>query len=293
MTSLPFDQQLSVEQMSAEQLTAVLKSGLRRFLGLGAVLHRILEERLYEGKASFEAYLSECCGMSRSQAYRLIDASKVMANLEGASELPVNEAQCRPLARLTPEQQRQAWTQVLAEAGDRRATAALVEATVRRLEEMEPASPTASTQHPEVEGAPLPDSKTVSGEFDEQVYELGCSLNRPTAVSNWRQPDGSPIDPEVAEQLKQQGLLSDRVRQHTAGASQSTIPPEYNGDKASFWRNRAITAEKRKLRLEQEVQELRAENGELRRELIKLKFRGQNNRARLNCSPFEETSSLG
>jgi hypothetical protein len=48
--------------------------------------------------------------MSRSQAYRLIEAARIIDNLSPIGDtLPENEAQLRALVKLTPFDQRRIW----------------------------------------------------------------------------------------------------------------------------------------------------------------------------------------
>ncbi len=48
--------------------------------------------------------------MKKSHAYRLIDSSKVKDSLSPIGDIqPANEAQTRPLTKLKPEQQQEAW----------------------------------------------------------------------------------------------------------------------------------------------------------------------------------------
>jgi hypothetical protein len=59
---------------------------------------------------SFEAYLKSRWDMSRSQAYRLIEAARIIDNLSPIGDtLPENEAQLRALVKLTPFDQRRIW----------------------------------------------------------------------------------------------------------------------------------------------------------------------------------------
>jgi hypothetical protein len=49
---------------------------------------------------------------TRQTAYQLIDSSKVIENVSHGLQdapIPTNERQTRPLARLEPEQQKEAW----------------------------------------------------------------------------------------------------------------------------------------------------------------------------------------
>jgi len=64
------------------------------------------------GYQTFEEYCWVKWDMSRFYAYRLIDSAKVIENVDhGQQDLPAptSERQTRPLARLEPEQQKEAW----------------------------------------------------------------------------------------------------------------------------------------------------------------------------------------
>ncbi len=79
---------------------------------VGKALKEILDKRLYRlGQfSSFENYVKERWDMTRSYAYRLIDAAKVYKNLSPIGDiLPENEAQARPLAQLEPLEQKKIW----------------------------------------------------------------------------------------------------------------------------------------------------------------------------------------
>src|SRR5690606_26347192 len=56
-----------------------------------------------------------------------------LGNLGTMVPKPANERQARPLTKLPPEQQREAWEEAVATAPDGRVTAAHVERTVKRL----------------------------------------------------------------------------------------------------------------------------------------------------------------
>jgi hypothetical protein len=79
---------------------------------------------------TFEAYCRERWGMSRVHAHRLIDAAGVAGNLLPMGNVPATESQARPLARLEPERQREAWSRAVETAPDGRVTAAHVASIV-------------------------------------------------------------------------------------------------------------------------------------------------------------------
>ena len=47
--------------------------------------------------------------MTRMYAHYLIGSASVVENVNNCLQTPVTESQCRPLARLEPAQQREAW----------------------------------------------------------------------------------------------------------------------------------------------------------------------------------------
>lgn len=62
------------------------------------------------GYQSFEEYCRVKWDMQRAHAYRLIDSAKVLDVLSPTGDTqPTNERQTRPLARLEPEKQKEAW----------------------------------------------------------------------------------------------------------------------------------------------------------------------------------------
>jgi hypothetical protein len=98
------------------QLEAVIESEQRCFYKIGKALKEIRDERLYRQLLfeCFEAYLKDRWDMSKSHAYRLIEASRIIDNLSPLGEvLPENEAQLRPLGHLNPLDQRRIWREFL------------------------------------------------------------------------------------------------------------------------------------------------------------------------------------
>lgn len=87
------------------------------FVTVGDALTKVQAGTLYRSThTTFARYARERWDMSRAYAYAKIAASKTMENLSANADiLPINEAQARPLSRLTPEEQHEAWARVLAE----------------------------------------------------------------------------------------------------------------------------------------------------------------------------------
>lgn len=93
----------------------------KHFVEVGNALLKMKEAMLYrENHSTFERYARERWDMSRAYAYQKIKAANVVTNLSAVADiLPINEAQARPLSRLTPDEQRQVWSRVLAETKDK------------------------------------------------------------------------------------------------------------------------------------------------------------------------------
>jgi hypothetical protein len=102
-------------ELSARRLAhleAVIRKYRQDFCSVGKALHEIRDGRHYQKLyfKTFERYVNVRWDMSKSQAYRLIEAFLVIVNLSPIGDvLPKNESQARPLAKLDPHSQRKAW----------------------------------------------------------------------------------------------------------------------------------------------------------------------------------------
>lgn len=164
----------AAHQLKLEECEEVISRGLKTFNEVGEALLSIRDCRLYRpGFSTFEDYCRERWDLKERQAYRLMDAAKVMFNLQSCPigqllpvlsatcvesemspigdiqetspigevllppvmpvQLPVTESQVRPLVSLEPEEQREAWQIVQAKAGEKRITAAEVQAAVDQI----------------------------------------------------------------------------------------------------------------------------------------------------------------
>jgi DNA modification methylase len=115
-------------------LEQVVEQGLDAFVAVGQALLEIRDARLYrETHGSFEAYLDERWGVSRSRGYQLIDAARVTKALSTDVDLepPANEAQARSLVPLAGDEQAmvEVWRDLRVEHGGR-VTADLVRQAV-------------------------------------------------------------------------------------------------------------------------------------------------------------------
>lgn len=107
----------------------------RAFYLAGIALKELRDRRLYRSThISFEEYCQDRFGMKRRHPYRLIDAAIVVDNIVAMCPstdvsdsdtdrkhiiIPTSEWQARPLTKLSPPMQRQAWNKAVEMAGNR------------------------------------------------------------------------------------------------------------------------------------------------------------------------------
>jgi hypothetical protein len=101
-------------------------------------LKELRDKKLYRSThQTFEDYVVGRFGMQRAHAYRLINAAVVIENSSPIGDiLPMNESQCREIAKLPSfEQQRKAWRQTLVGTDGKMPTTKQVKDIVERLKE--------------------------------------------------------------------------------------------------------------------------------------------------------------
>lgn len=97
-------------------LEGAIHTNRRSFYLIGKALKEIRDDRLYRILLfqTFETYTRARWEIGKSQAYRLIEACRVVDNLSPIGDaLPENEAQVRSLAPLKPAAQRKIWSDFL------------------------------------------------------------------------------------------------------------------------------------------------------------------------------------
>ena len=106
------------------QLERQIAEGQQAFYQIGSALKTIRDERLYYSSHSdFETYCQQKWDMSKRKANYLIKAAGVIDNLNehfgcngnNCSQIPMptNESQVRELAKLSPEEQREVWENIV------------------------------------------------------------------------------------------------------------------------------------------------------------------------------------
>ena len=92
-----------------DELCRAISKDLPTFIRVGSYLIELRELEVYkETHKSFEAFAFDQFGLERAQAYRLIDAAAVSANLSPIGDtfaFPKTESQYREVAKAPPEKQ--------------------------------------------------------------------------------------------------------------------------------------------------------------------------------------------
>lgn len=94
---------LPAESARLAELEAVVTDGLATFVTVGRALAEIRDSRLYrQTHDTFEAYCQQHWSLSRSRAYRIIEAATITESLSpiGDTPAPANEGQARELTGL-------------------------------------------------------------------------------------------------------------------------------------------------------------------------------------------------
>ena len=103
-------------------------------------LKRLRDEKLYRSThKNFNDYAQEILGFTRIRLYQLIGAAEVYENLKKnvnapLTFLPSSEYQCRPLVKLEPLKQVQAWKEALETAGEKPPTSQQVREVVLSIQ---------------------------------------------------------------------------------------------------------------------------------------------------------------
>ncbi len=116
----------------------------RAFYEAGTALKELRDKRLYRSTHhTFEEYCRERFAFGRRRPYLLIDAVAIVDNLSEKCDpmdhisgiLPTNERQVRPLTKLEPEEQVEAWQQAVEANEGKVPPARLVKDAVQRIRE--------------------------------------------------------------------------------------------------------------------------------------------------------------
>lgn len=174
-------------------LEQTVSKGLQTFVEVGKAIAEIRDSKLYrENYSSFEDYLGNRWGISRTRGYELIGASQVVADLSAIAEtvpLPENEAQARPLTGLKkPEERQKAWTKAVQDS-DGTPTAEAVRTAVDAVKEEACENPSWDI------------STTIRTSLEIEEYKVFCTIKR-TTRGYWFSFTGNTV-PFVSGGLKE------------------------------------------------------------------------------------------
>lgn len=119
-----------IEKLAAQE--TILAKDQAGYWESAKALKVIHDEKLYRASyRTFKDYCLERWSFDRAHGNRMLKASAVYENLKclplGDIPLPVSEAQVRPLARVSPDKQEEAWRRAVELAGAGRVTMKLAE----------------------------------------------------------------------------------------------------------------------------------------------------------------------
>lgn len=112
----------------------------RAFFEAGKALIELRDRRLYRSThKTFDEYCLDRFGYNRSRSYQLVDAAVVVDNLQKCPQfvdiLPTAEGQVRPMTKLEPQKQQEAWLKAVELAGGKVPTGRIVKDVVQRIME--------------------------------------------------------------------------------------------------------------------------------------------------------------
>lgn len=167
---------VSKNRTELERLEGIIARNLQSFYEVGRALMEIRDKGLYRdvlGYQTFEEYCRVKWDFTRMYAHYLIESSKVIENVNHglqSSVLPANERQTRPLARLEPEKQKEAWQKAVETAPEGKVTAAHVYKIVKDMNEPHKEPVKSKLNQPVIHQEPI--SKSFQEAFDRMVIEI-------------------------------------------------------------------------------------------------------------------------
>ena len=127
---------ITKNKQELERLEGIIRRNLQSFYEMGLALMEIRDQGLYRdvlGFETFEAYCKAKWDMKRTYAFYMIESAKVIDNVHNCEQKPATESQVRPLSRLDPEKQREAWAKAVSTAPEGKVTAKHVQQVVRGM----------------------------------------------------------------------------------------------------------------------------------------------------------------
>jgi hypothetical protein len=126
----------ATESSALAEHEAVIERGIQTFYEVGTALADIRNRKLYRADhGTFEDYCQQRWQMSRSYAYRMIDAAEVVESVSPMGDIaPSSERQARELARVPEPERAAVWAETV-ERTDGKPTAAAVRETYEQRQQ--------------------------------------------------------------------------------------------------------------------------------------------------------------
>lgn len=207
---------VKLTKKEAEELTkqeTILTKNQAGFWEMMGALKKIHEQQLYKGThKTFRDYCLERWGFDRAHGKRCVDACVVYENLKsiqtGDILLPATEAQVRPLTRVSPDRQGEAWKKALELANGGRVTMKIVDTAVAEFLPQKPVEVIEPKNAEVATAAQTPDP--VDNEPAEQAVDR-------EKLRDLLKPLGELLaahqDPAVTQILKELSVLAGLVAQ--------------------------------------------------------------------------------
>jgi len=128
---------ITKNRQELERLEGIIERNLHSFYEVGRALLEIRDRGYYRDVLDFETFEAYCKAkwdFTSNYARRLICSAETIDNIKNVpiGTLPTTESQARPLVRLEPEKQREAWREAVETAPEGKITAAHVNKVVKR-----------------------------------------------------------------------------------------------------------------------------------------------------------------
>lgn len=204
------------EERRLEECEQIIDRGLATFIEVGQALGEIRNRRLYRSEhKTFEAYCHERWNLKRQRAYEIMGAGEVARNLSEISDiLPRKESHAATLTKLSPEEQRETWTEIVEESkqtGEKVTAATIkqkVDAKLRKTYSAQDEEQEAARQQAELLRKDL--GKAIAKSAPDLVLTVsGSWLLRNNLSHLWREYRGTSqsINAQYSDQLTLQDLL--------------------------------------------------------------------------------------
>jgi hypothetical protein len=190
------------EQQRRDTLESIIRDGLNTFRDVGEALAEIRDSGLYRSThPTFAAYCREVWDLSKSHAYRMIEAARVADGLSPIGD-SMTESQARELVGLEPRQAVEVYAHAVKVQPDgkpptanavRRARAEMNLAPPRRPRQAEP--------EPEPE-PPHRELRAVLIQAMSDIAEWGDRLQADDVIADRNTPEVNRIDPTLIAGIK-------------------------------------------------------------------------------------------